>query len=433
MQKNLVLDTSVLLYDKSSIHSLPENNIIIPLVVLEELDRFKEKPGLLGENARYVNRYLDKLRSKGKLCDGVYIEDIGSNIRIITDIPTPDQVPVGLDPTSNDNLIIATVLKLINNEPEVPLRLITKDINLRVKCDALGINSEDYYKDHIGVGSDSIYTGISRIDFLDHDIDQFFENKSIKFKSDTATGCIYDNEYIVGKGTSGGSFLGRHQDGTIRMLPGHVSNNIGLEAKNKEQTFAIDLLMDKSVEMVTLSGIAGSGKTYITLMAGLEQVFNEDYDRIIVTRSIQPVGRDIGYLPGDINEKMAPWMSPIYDNIRHAFKDMDYFGIMQKKGMIEIAPLSYMRGRTFNDSFLIVDEAQNATIHELKTIITRIGKGSKIVLLGDIDQVDTPYIDKKSNGLSIVIERFKDTILSGHVQLSSGQRSGIANLATKKL
>jgi len=429
MQKNLVLDTSVLLYDKTSIHSLPGNNIVIPLVVLEELDRFKEKPGLLGESARYVNRYLDGLRSKGKLCDGVYIEDIGSNIRIITDIPTPDQVPIGLDPTSNDNLIIAAVLKLIDNEPEVPVRLITKDINLRVKCDALGINSEDYYKDHIEVGSGSIYTGISQIDFLDNEIDQFFEKKSI----DVSIDCLYDNEYIIGKGTAGGSFLGRYQKGTIRVIPSHASNKIGFEAKNKEQTFAIDLLMDPTVELVTLSGIAGSGKTYITLMTGLEQVFNDHYERIIVTRSIQPVGRDLGYLPGDVNDKMAPWMSPIYDNIRYAFKDMEYFEMMQKKGMLEIAPLSYMRGRTFNNSFLIVDEAQNATIHELKTIITRVGKGSKIVLLGDIDQIDTPYIDKKSNGLSIVIERLKDTVLAGHVQLSSGQRSGIANLATQKL
>jgi PhoH-like ATPase len=182
-----------------------------------------------------------------------------------------------------------------------------------------------------------------------------------------------------------------------------------------------------------LTGIAGSGKTFLTLMAGLSGIYEKKYKRIVVTRSIQPVGRDLGYLPGDMDDKMDPWMAPLVDNFRHAFSDITYFSMMREKGTIDIAPLSYIRGRTFNDSFVIVDEAQNATIHELKTIVTRIGKGSKVVLLGDTDQVDTPYIDSRSNGLTIVIEKFRMESVSGHVRLSRGQRSELASLASKIL
>jgi len=184
---------------------------------------------------------------------------------------------------------------------------------------------------------------------------------------------------------------------------------------------------------VTMTGIAGSGKTFLALMVGLGQLMGKNYERIIITRSIQPVGRDLGYLPGDVGDKMLPWMAPIIDNFRHHFKDMSYFEIMREKGEIEIAPLSYIRGRTFNNSYVIVDEAQNATIHELKTIITRVGKGSKVVLLGDTDQVDTPYIDSYSNGLTIVVEKFKNSNLSSHIHLRKGQRSGLATEASNIL
>jgi PhoH-like ATPase len=192
-------------------------------------------------------------------------------------------------------------------------------------------------------------------------------------------------------------------------------------------------LNDPSIQLVTLTGIAGSGKTFLTLLSAMGHLTGDAYKRIVFTRSIEPVGRDLGYLPGTIDEKMSPWLAPIFDNFRHAFGDTTYFECMMQKGQIDIAPLSYIRGRTFNDSFVIVDEAQNATIHELKTVITRIGTGSKIVLLGDTDQVDTPYIDSKSNGLSIIIEKFKDSHLSGHIRLSRGQRSDIATLASKIL
>jgi PhoH-like ATPase len=204
------------------------------------------------------------------------------------------------------------------------------------------------------------------------------------------------------------------------------------KAKNKEQAFAVEALLREDIEMVTLTGLAGSGKTYVALMAGIDAVQQGRYKRIVISRSIQPVGRDLGFLPGDINEKMAPWLAPITDNFRTMLSDKNftYFEMMMNRGELEVAPLAYIRGRTFNDSYLIVDEAQNATVHELKTIITRIGKGSKIVLLGDTDQIDTPYIDKLSNGLSIVVDRFKDRESAAHVQLAKGQRSNIASLAS---
>ena len=217
----------------------------------------------------------------------------------------------------------------------------------------------------------------------------------------------------------------------ICQIRGEVSESVSVRPRNKEQKFALDLLTRESLPLVTLTGIAGSGKTYLTLAAAISGLHEERYKRVVITRSIQPVGRDIGYLPGDINEKMAPWLFPIADNFREIFSDVTYFELMKDKGKIEIAPLSHIRGRTFNDSFIIVDEAQNATIHELKTIITRVGQNSKLVLLGDTDQVDTPYIDSLSNGLTIVIEKFKDAPLAGHIGLTKGERSKLATLASR--
>jgi len=434
-RKILVVDTSVLLYDMNAIHSFPGNDVVIPLTVLDELDRFKDRPGLLGESARYVNRYLDQLREVGRLDSSVQIPDTDQTVRVEIHAGGLPSVPDGLDSRKGDNRIIATALCLKQKTPERQIKVVTKDINLRVKCDSLGIPAEDYYKDHIKYRDRKTYTGFTDLELADNVVDEFFDAGAVDGMDVPGFDTIDQNQFIVGKSSSGKSMLGIRKKDRICKINniGIASEMIDVHPRNKEQKFALSLLNDPNIPLVTLTGIAGSGKTFLTLMAGLSGIYNDKYKRIVVTRSIQPVGRDLGFLPGDMDDKMDPWMAPLVDNFRHAFSDVTYFSIMREKGQIDIAPLSYIRGRTFNDSFVIVDEAQNATIHELKTIVTRIGKGSKVVLLGDTDQVDTPYIDSRSNGLTIVIEKFRQEEIAGHVRLSRGQRSELASLASKIL
>jgi len=426
-RKILVIDTSVLLYDMESIHSFPGNDIIIPLVVLDELDRFKDKPGLLGESARYVNRFLDLLRERGRLDESITINGSDQTIRVELRA-SKNSAMDDLDWSRGDNRIVATALYLQQKNPKKITKVITKDINLRVKCDALGIKAEDYFKDHLDIDEKSEYFGWKEEIMLDDKIDDFYESGNIT----TGDMSFHPNQFVIAKG-SNKSFIGIHQQGKLYPLIRHVKEAINLEPRNKEQKFAIEALCHEKIPLVTLTGLAGSGKTFLALMCAIEGLQKDMYERIVITRSIQPVGRDLGYLPGDVSEKMSPWLMPIADNIRHAFKDTTYFDIMIEKGKIEVAPLAYIRGRTLNDSFVIVDEAQNATIHELKTIITRIGDNSKVVLLGDTDQIDTPYINKISNGLSIVVEKFKTSKFHAHVRLEKGQRSDLASEASKIL
>lgn len=427
-RKKLVLDTSVLLYDKESIHSFPGNDIILPMIVLDELDRKKEKPGLLGENARYVNRYLDSLREFGSLQDGVDLNETNQTIRVMIksgDLGEDSQ----LDPLLADNMIISSALLCQKEDPDRVVKVITKDINLRVKCDALGLEAEDYYRDYISL-ENTEFSGIEEISLSDTEISDLFSNSYVKTNIE-----LSENTYCICKGDSPStSALGIYKSGMVHRLDeGEKKTFSDVTPRNKEQQFAMHALRHDDIPLVSLTGLAGSGKTFLALMAGLDAIGAKKYERIIVTRNIEPVGRDIGFLPGDVNEKMGPWMSPLMDNFRHHFKDKTYFEMMIEKGQIEIAPLSFIRGRTFSNSFIIVDEAQNASIHELKTIITRIGEGSKIVLMGDTDQIDTAYLDKRSNGLAIVVEKFKSTNLSAHIHLKRGVRSDIATYASKVL
>ena len=425
-RKTFIIDTSVLLYDKHSIHSLPGNDIIIPIVVLDELDKFKEKQALLGENARYVNRYLDKLRAEGSLHDGVSIE---GNQTIRVDVGTYT-VPDSLDGTTGDNKIIACALNCKNLGMN-KVTVITKDINFRVKCDSLGINAEDYYRDRIIKDKSLIYSGLEEVEVEDVTIiDDFYRDNRVELSRIDEE--IFENQFVIIK-CGNQSAIGVAYDGEIHQTVNNISKVIGINPRNKEQKFALDLLTRNDVQMVTMTGIAGSGKTFLTLMAGLSGLQDKKYDRIVITRSLQTVGKEIGFLPGDIDDKMSPWLSPLLDNFRQAFKDVTYFEAMRQKGQIEVSPLAYIRGRTFNNTFLIVDEAQNSTIHELKTIITRIGEGSKIVLLGDTDQIDTPYLDSLSNGLTVTIEKFKKERLAGHITLTKGERSELATLASRLL
>ena len=441
-RKTFVIDTSVLLYDKCAIHSFPSNDTIIPLIVLEELDRFKDKKGVVGENARYVNRYLDDLRIKGNLHNGIVIEN---DQKIKVAINGFDKVPIGLDPSSVDNQIISLAIKL-GGALKNKVILVTKDINFRVKCDSLGITAEDYHKDKVALEKSEFYKGYVDVVIDDTEvIDTLYkkeENETtdqvVKLVEEKIGRALNQNEFVSIKCGSQ-SFLGCYFNKSIvrlsksEDLPG--LSFLGIKEKNREQLFALNLLFEEEIPLVSITGLAGSGKTFLTLMAGLAGLNEGKYKRIVITRNVQPVGRDIGFLPGDMNEKMLPWISPIMDNFRQGMKDKDltYFKAMRDKGQIEIAPLAFMRGRTFSDTFFIIDEAQNATIHELKTVITRIGENSKIILLGDIDQIDTPYIDSLSNGLTIVAEKFKDEIIAGHIQLKKGERSYLSAVAAKIL
>ena len=431
IRKKFIVDTSVLLYDKNAIHSFPGNDIMIPLVVLEELDKFKEKRGLVGENARYVNRFLDKLRNTESI-DGMKTDE-ETDIKYGFILPDDDHllVPEGFDLGYNDNIIIASAIKLSHKWEKVII--VTKDINLRVKCDAVGVTAEDYYKDHVEV--DDLTTGYITTKFDEQQIDEFYEKGSLEFQG-------YPNAFVIAEDdVSSKSMIGMIKNNCVVPVNRKLDGIVHVSPRNAEQKFAIEALLDPNIPLVTLTGLAGSGKTFLALMAGLDGISKHNtgsdsgnkYERLIITRTLQPVGRDLGYLPGSMEEKMSPWMMPIFDNARHAFKDLTFFETLMRMGDIEITPIPYIRGRTFNDSLVIVDEAQNATIHELKTIITRIGTGSKIVLLGDVDQIDTPYIDRKSNGLSIVIEKFKNSKLAAHVNLSKGQRSDLASVASNIL
>jgi len=445
MRKTFILDTSVLLYDAQSIHSFEGNDIVLPLVVLEELDKFKERQGLTGQNARYVNRFLDEMRS-------IPVDEFGWRTKEEYDMryrfelsnEIHECVPEGFDIGYNDNIIIGCALHLAQNREGV--YVITKDINLRVKCDAVGIGVEDYLKDRVEEDVNNL-CGWKQLDLEPVHFAEFYETGKL-FIPDTE---LNENQFVIGKSQTNQSLLGVHKKGFVRKLVRKMDGLISVEPRNAEQSFAIEALLDPKIPLVCLTGLAGSGKTFLALMAGLcglksgntpggrtlgadlPEDMKVGYDRLVISRTLQPVGRDLGYLPGSMEEKMQPWLMPILDNVRHAFKDTSYFNMMIEKGDIEIAPIPYIRGRTFANSILIVDEAQNATIHELKTIITRMGTNSKIVLLGDVDQIDTPYIDRQSSGLSIVIDKFQNSSLCAHVNLSKGQRSDLASVASNIL
>ena len=450
MRKTFVLDTSVLLYDKEAIHSFNGNDVVMPLPVLEELDKFKDKSGLLGEHARYVNRFLDSLRSEEKKDGWIYTANTDMRYRFEISSEIHDCIPEGFDIGYNDNILLGCALWLQSKDHHVSL--ITKDINLRVKADAVGVPVEDYWKDRLEKEVNDL-KGWANVALDPAEIAELHKEGKLEHLGDEE---LKENMYVITKGYNNSSALGIFKSGVIyKVFDRSLDGVINVKPRGSEQRFALNALMDPDIPLVTLTGLAGSGKTFLTLMASLHQMkrpgrvagvntladYDQDgifdqcgYERLVITRTLQHVGsKDLGYLPGTLEEKMAPWLMPIMDNVRVAFNDTTYFEKMIQNGEIEVAPIPYIRGRTFNNCILIVDEAQNATIHELKTIITRMGTNSKLILLGDVDQIDTPYIDKQSSGLSIVIDKFQNSELAAHVNLSKGQRSSLASVASQIL
>ena len=440
--KNYVLDTSVYLTDSESIFKFDNHNIFIPLKVLEEIDKHKKRQDSVGLNARRIIRILDEMREKGSLHDGVKIGENKGFLKVMSYGCLQDALfPPDLDIRIPDHTIIATAKAVQTQNPNTQMIVVSRDINMRVICDSVGIEAEDYICEKAVPSSDELYRGFSTHLVDDQVIDRFYEGEDITIEKEEIEEIWYPNQYVMmisnanQKKTAIARFGGHHVP--LKKVVHDRIPDWKIFSRNKEQAFAIDLLLDPTVKVVTLIGRAGSGKTLCAIAAGLQQTIGlreNHYSRLIVSRPVQPLGKDIGYLPGTMQEKMLPWLMPIQDNLQFLMgNDKSALQIYLDKGKIEIEALTYIRGRSISDAYIIIDEAQNLTLHEVKTIITRIGEGTKIVLTGDIEQIDNIYVNEISNGLAHAVEKFKEFYLSGHVTFKKGERSETATLASKIL
>ena len=440
MIKNFVLDTNVLLHDPNALFKFEDNRVFVPIVVIEELDHFKKDLNMLGRNARTVSKYIDRLREKGNLSDGVPLEN-GGMLRVAFGAEGVNLLPSELRGDLADNHILGVAMSVRGQEKDVPVVVITKDTNLRIKADSLGIRAEDFESDRVDI--EELYRGVREVAAGKEFIDAFY----------AAGGCapppgeedLHPNEYVVFRDTAtGSSALGRNDlaSKTVRLLPPMKDDVWGVRPRNKEQHFALDILLDDSVKLVTLAGKAGTGKTLLAIAAGLRKTSDDEvYQRMLVSRPVLPMGKDLGFLPGDVEEKLKPWMQPIFDNVEYLFGSnrkkrqgsVRGYQELMNLGILEIEPLTYIRGRSIPNQFIIVDEAQNLSPHEVKTILTRAGENSKVVLTGDPYQIDNPFVDSASNGLSHAVERFKGESIAGHVLLVKGERSPLAELAANIL
>lgn len=468
--KHFVLDTNILLHNPNALFVFQEHEVVIPFTVIEELDKMKRKDDDLGRNARTCIRHLDRLRTHGHLTDGVPWAKMGlrpemgarlgpngssGSIRIdMTDYERP--AAIGLD--MPDNHIIAVAWHMMKRGLRAVF--VSKDLSARLKSDALGIKTEDF--ENSKVDADRLYTGYvaletegELIDDLYHDrmlnLERLEEYLTTEIDGDRYTRDVIPNQYVVlkDKADENHTGLGRRLADTNHLIPvtGPRKPVYGIVARNVQQTMAMDMLLDDEIKLVTLLGSAGTGKTLLAIAAGMAKVFSEErYDKLLVARPIMPLGRDIGYLPGDKDEKLGAWMQPIFDNLQYLLstrgagnQTADSQTTEQRvqkliaDGQLVLEPLTYIRGRSIPHQFMIVDEAQNLTPHEVKTIVSRVGEGTKLVLTGDIQQIDNPYLDQSSNGLSYTAEKMKGIRLFGHMTLAKSERSELASLAASRL
>jgi len=444
LKKIYVLDTNVLLHDPNAMFSFEDNEVVIPSVVLEEIDSKKRLADEIGRNARFVSRELDRLRENGHLHDGVYLEN-GGSLKVEMNHRRFVRVQELFGEMTNDNRILAVALNYHMEEQEregggKPVILVSKDVLVRVKADVLGIQTEDYLSDR-AVSPNDQYTGHLTLHVHPSVIDEFYTYRFLGINHLGLNAKLMPNEFVILRdelGTSKSALLKVSADGH-RLEPLHLSNDPvwGITARNAQQRMALELLLNDEIPLVTLSGRAGTGKTLLTLAAGLMKAEDEHkYKKLLIARPVVPMGKDIGYLPGEKEEKLRPWMQPIYDNLEFLFdtkKSGDLDKILMGLGSIQVEALTYIRGRSIPGQFIIIDEAQNLSKHEVKTIVSRVGENSKIVLLGDPEQIDHPYLDAMSNGLTYLIEQFKGEGVSGHVTLEKGERSRLAQLAAEKL
>lgn len=437
MKKFYILDTNVLLHDAGSLFAFQDNDVIIPIVAIEELDRFKKDLNEIGRNARQVSRILDNLRKRGSLVDGIDVES-GGSLRIFIPSRNTTSLPTELILNKADNQILSVAMEF-KESGDKPVVLVTKDTNLRIKAEALGITAMDYETDKVEISE--LYEGILRMAVPPDFVDRFYSEEKIIIDDRH----LMPNEGVVLEDSSDPKHtaLARYDGDKKCLVPLSLPKEgvWDIYPRNVEQKFALDMLLNDSIKLVSLAGKAGTGKTLLALAAGLKKTADDGkYIRLLVSRPIFPLGRDIGYLPGDIMEKLTPWMQPIFDNLELIFggdekgrgKHHRYRELINQ-GILEIEPLTYIRGRSIPKQYIIIDEAQNLTPHEIKTIITRAGENTKIVITGDPYQIDNPYIDSSSNGLTYVVERFKEENIAAHVTLTRGERSALAELAANLL
>ncbi|GAB6932585.1 PhoH family protein [Calditerricola satsumensis] len=442
--KIYVLDTSVLLHDPRAIFAFEENEVVIPAVVLEEVDAKKRLMDELGRNARTVSRLIDSLRARGPLHSGVPLET-GGRLRVELNHRSFGKLQDIFLEVTNDNRILSVALNLqeeaAKHDPARPVILVSKDALVRVKADALGLRAEDYRSDR-AVHPDALYAGYATVHVEPDVIDVLYQHGKVPIAHLAASSTeMYPNQFLILRDLTGGSASAVVRVSAdcdwARLLPSIQEPVWGIRPRNVQQRMALSLLLDDEVPLVTLTGKAGTGKTLLALAAALHKVEEERrYQRLLVARPVVPLGRDIGYLPGEKEEKLRPWMQPIYDNLEYLFntkqrRDLDR--ILDGMGSIQVEALTYIRGRNIANQFILIDEAQNLTRHEVKTILTRVGEGSKIVLMGDPQQIDHPYLDAYSNGLTHVVERFKAQPISGHIRFEKGERSTLAQLAADLL
>lgn len=493
--KHFVLDTNVILHNPNAIFVFQEHHVVIPFAVIEELDKLKRTNDDIGRNARECIRHLDRLRSRGRLIEGVKWGESsptvgqgasaganGTTGSIRIDIAEHER-PSVLAENTPDNRIIAVAWALHTGQPsacahldheysggkvergaacqKVRVVFVSKDLNARIKSDALGIRTEDF--ENQKVDAERLYSGQVAITLRGELIDELYSERMLALErvagsltAVSAEGVSYQrnlvaNQYVVMKDSEDESHTGlaRRLADTEHLIPITAPRKptFGIMARNVQQIMALDLLLDDEIKMVTLLGSAGTGKTLLAVAAGMAKVFNEErYDKLLVARPIMPMGRDIGYLPGDKDEKLTAWMQPIFDNLSYLLSNRgspmqtaeshtteQRIQKLMADGKVVLEPLTYIRGRSIPHQFMIVDEAQNLTPHEIKTIVSRIGEGTKLVLTGDVGQIDNPYLDQSSNGLSYVVEKMKGLPLVGHVTLTKSERSELASLAAALL
>ena len=435
--KNYIIDTNVLLHDPNSLLSFEENAVLIPIEVIEEIDRFKRESSELGQNARMVSRMLDGFRGDGSLSEGVKLPN-GGKLKIVFQKNGHINGEVHFNGNSVDNRILSLAASIQKAQPKNATILVSKDINLRIKADALGLQAEDYETDRVFITD--LYTGMMEMAVSTDKITAFRARSELELPDGKT---YFPNEYctLTDEANSKKAALTKVDATGTKLVPIIDSREgvWGIKPRNREQHFAFDALLDDRVKLVTLMGKAGTGKTLLAMAAGLKRTVNDrEFRRLVVARPTISMGKELGFLPGSLEEKLAPWMQPIHDalemlsdlNMGH---DHRRSGDLMRSGSIVVEALSYIRGRSIANQFMIIDEAQNLTPLEAKTIITRVGSGTKIVFTGDPYQIDNPYVDSSSNGFNYVVSRFRAEPIAAHIELQKGERSELAERAANIL